>query len=148
MPMTSGAANLPRLVVEEEPRPEDIRFLEEGLYAFNVEATGISDAKVLSLFLRADDGSPMAGVFGWTWGGTCYIRYLYVGAGIRFQGKGRRLMQAVETEARIRGCGQIVLETHSFQAPDFYRKLGFEVTGQVAGYPAGHAHLTLVKQLT
>jgi hypothetical protein len=59
------------------PRLEDIRFLEEGLYAFNVEATGISDAKVLSLFLRADDGSPMAGVFGWTWGGTCYIRYLY-----------------------------------------------------------------------
>jgi AraC-like DNA-binding protein len=47
------------------------------------------------------------------------------------------LMQAVETEARIWGCRPILLETHSFQAPDFNRKLGFEVTGQVAATRAG-----------
>jgi ribosomal protein S18 acetylase RimI-like enzyme len=40
-----------------------------------------------------------------------------------------------------------VLETHSFQAPGFYRKLGFDVIGRVDGYPRGHEYLTLVKRL-
>jgi ribosomal protein S18 acetylase RimI-like enzyme len=37
--------------------------------------------------------------------------------------------------------------THSFQAPDFYRKLGFSVVGEVRGYPQGHGHLYLEKSL-
>jgi ribosomal protein S18 acetylase RimI-like enzyme len=89
----------------------------------------------------------IGGVFGWTWGGTCYIRYLFVPPHLRRQGRGLSLMQAVETEARARGCTQIVLETHSFQAPEFYRKLGFEITGCVDGYPRGHRYFTMVKRL-
>jgi hypothetical protein len=42
------------LMVEAKPRPEDVRFLEECLYEFNARATGISDGKLLSLFVRPD----------------------------------------------------------------------------------------------
>jgi hypothetical protein len=38
-------------MVEAKPRPEDVRFLEEGLYEFNARATGILDGKLLSLFV-------------------------------------------------------------------------------------------------
>src|SRR3954451_16308133 len=71
------------------------------------------------------------------------------GAGRRAtnKGYGTRLMRTVEQEAGQRRCRQIVLETHDFQAPEFYRKLGFEVTGGVPEYPRGHQLLTLVKQL-
>jgi ribosomal protein S18 acetylase RimI-like enzyme len=135
------------LMVEVEPRPEDVRFLEEGLYEFNTRATGISDGDFLGLFMRAPDGSPVAGVFGWTWGGTCYIRYLFVSENMRRQGRGTLLIRTVETEAISRGCRQIVLETHDFQAPGFYQKLGFTVVGRADNYPRGYQYLMLVKQL-
>jgi ribosomal protein S18 acetylase RimI-like enzyme len=138
---------LPPLTVETEPRPEDIRVLEEGLYRFNVEATGIGDGKLFGLFLRADDGTAMGGVHGWTWGATCYVRNFFIPSRLRGRGLGKQLMVRVESEARARGCRQIVLETHSFQAPGFYRKLGFKAVGRVEHYPAGHAYLTMVKQL-
>jgi ribosomal protein S18 acetylase RimI-like enzyme len=135
------------LVVETEPGLEDIRFLEDGLIDFNIQTTGITDGSFIGIFLRGSDGSRTGGLYGWVWGSTCYVRYLFVAESLRKQGQGTRLMRAVEAEARARSCRQIVLETHSFQAPGFYRKLGFEVIGRVDGYPRGHEYLTLVKRL-
>ena len=133
--------------IETGPRPEDIRHLEESLHAFNVEATGITDGKLFALFLRDPDGAAIGGIYGWTWGATCHVRYLFIPAHLRNQGHGARLMQAIEAEAKARGCRQIVLETHDFQAPEFYRRLGFEIVGRVRDYPEGYQHLTLRKQL-
>jgi ribosomal protein S18 acetylase RimI-like enzyme len=135
------------LTVETKPTSQDVRFLRDRLYEFNVAATGIADGNFLGLFKRAPDGSPLAGAFGWTWGGTCYVRYLFVSENLRGQGQGTLLMRAVESEAKARGCRQIVLETHSFQAPRFYQKLGFSIVGHVDNYPQGHQFLMLVKHL-
>jgi GNAT superfamily N-acetyltransferase len=121
--------------------------LEQRINEFNVQTTGIADGKLLAAFLRDDEGTALGGVFGWTWGATCYIRYLFVPAQVRKRGYGSRLMASVEAEASARGCTQLVLETHDFQAPQFYCKLGFKITGLVSDYPCGHQYLTLVKQL-
>ena len=71
--------------------------------------------------MRAADGSLMGQAYGWTWGGTCHIRYLFVPADMRKRGHGTMLMCAAEKEAKTLGCRQIVLETHDFQAPEFYQ---------------------------
>jgi ribosomal protein S18 acetylase RimI-like enzyme len=57
-------------------------------------------------------------------------------------------MEAVEAEAINRGCDQIVLRTHNFQAPQFYIKLGFAAIGRIPDYPVGHQEITMIKLLT
>ena len=52
-----------------------------------------------------------------------------------------------EEEARWRGCESVVLDTHSFQAPYFYHKLGYEMSGVIEGYPCGHSKIYLRKWL-
>jgi len=137
----------PVLTSEHEPGPADIRFLEERLHEFNMEATGISDGELYGFFLRGTDGGVIGGADGWTWGGVCYIRHLFVPAAMRNQGLGTRLMDGIEGLAKARRCQQIVLETHDFQAPGFYRKRGFKLSGTVDSYPRGHLRFTFVKHV-
>lgn len=56
-------------------------------------------------------------------------------------------MLATEGEARRRGATQMMLSTHSFQAPLFYHRLGFEPVGRVQNHPVGHQSIYLRKLL-
>jgi ribosomal protein S18 acetylase RimI-like enzyme len=72
---------------------------------------------------------------------------LWVAENLRGQGVGTELMDRAEAAARTAGCTQMVLSTHSFQAPGFYHARGYREVGRTDGYPRGHAHLYLVKAL-
>lgn len=134
-------------LVETEPAAQDVQFLEERLHEYNDAQTGITDGKGLAIFLRDDWSVIRAGLSGWTWGGCCYIRSLWVHEDLRGQGYGTQLMQAAEHEASARGCHQILLDTHSFQAPEFYQRLGYEVFGVLEEYPRHHRNYYLRKRL-
>lgn len=131
----------------EEPRPEDVEFLEDRLYEFNREATGIGDGRGLGVFLRDAAGAIVAAAAGHTWGDTCELRQVWVAEPLRGRGLARRLLAEAEAEARRRGCAQLVLSTHSFQAPGLYRKLGYQQVGELAEYPRGHSQLYFRKAL-
>jgi len=135
------------LIFETDPARDDIARLDDRLYEFNSKTTGIFDGELYGIFLRDANGSVTGGADGWTWGATCYVKHLFVPEALRGQGIGTRLMDRIEQEARARGCALIVLETHDFQAPEFYRRRGFVVAGHVEGYPRGHHKFTLVKSL-
>jgi GNAT superfamily N-acetyltransferase len=132
----------------DQPTSDDMSFLGERLYEFNVGATAIHDGTLLGIFMRDDNGVMTAGLHGHTWGGTCEISRLWVSDDLRHQGIGSRLMSAAEEEARRRGCRQMFLTTHSFQAPVFYASIGFEEIGRITDYPAGHDQIFLRKRLT
>jgi len=129
------------------PDPKDVSFLEDQINDFNFRTTGITDGELLSALVRNEQGEVIAGIYGWTWGGTCEIRFLWVHADQRGRGLGSRLLLAAEDEARRRGCSQIVLNTHSFQAPEFYRKYGYETVGTYQDYPRGYQMYFLRKDL-
>jgi len=131
----------------DAPEHDDIQFLDDRLYEFNVARTGITDGRLLAIFLRDTHDEIIAGLYGWTWGRCCEIKSLWVHEHWRGKGLGRRLLTAAEDEARARGSAQMVLTTHSFQAPDFYRRFGFEPAGYIEDYPEGHRLIYLRKQL-
>jgi N-acetylglutamate synthase-like GNAT family acetyltransferase len=125
----------------------DLQQLERLIDQFNIQATDITDVKLFALFLRDEANAVIGGLNGWSWGRTFFVQHVFVPANLRQLGHGTRLMTAAESEAKTCGCAQIVLHTHSFQAPGFYKKLGFEVAGVVPNYPNGHQFLTFVKRL-
>ena len=136
----------PPFTFEMAPDAEDIQFLENQIYRFNVAATGIEDGNLLAIVIR-DGDAIRAGIYGFTWAGTLEVKVLWVRDDLRGQGYGTRLLAAAEEEAIRRGCFQSILDTHSFQAPEFYRRLGYEIYGEVPDYPPGHRKLYLRKSL-
>jgi ribosomal protein S18 acetylase RimI-like enzyme len=121
-------------------------WLEDRLYEFNVAATGFADGELFCFTIR-DADRIVAGVAGHTWGGACEVKQLWVDEAWRGRGFGEALLARAEAEARHRACGLVVLSTHSFQAPAFYRARGYEEVGRAVDYPRGFASIYFVKRL-
>ncbi len=122
--------------------------LDAEINAFNAAVTGQADGRLLCVSVRGDGGDLRAGLFGWTWGGCGYVELFWVREDHRGQGLGTRLLAAAEQEIRRRGCSQVALSTHSFQAPGFYARSGYRECGRTPAYPRGHDQIHLVKQLS
>ena len=136
-----------QLQVLDEASFRDIAFLEERINEHNYATTGFREGRLLVILLKDPDGDIYAGLSGHTWGGTCELKFVWVSEERRRSGIGSRLLRAAEEEARLRSCRKIVLSTHSFQAPGFYRKMGYAVTGEFSEYPRGHSQIFLEKLL-
>jgi GNAT superfamily N-acetyltransferase len=137
----------PTIVASDAAAVEDLQYLEEQVNEYNFATTGIRDARLLVMLLRDSAGRIYAGLSGHTWGGVAEIKFLWVDESNRHTGVGSRLLRAAEAEARSRGCLKVVLSTHSFQAPGFYRKHGYVVAGEFSDYPRGYTSIFLEKLL-
>jgi GNAT superfamily N-acetyltransferase len=122
--------------------------LDKEINAFNNAVTGYTDGRLLCIAARDESGDLLAGLFGWTWGGCGYVDLLWVRSDQRGSGLGTRLLAAAEEEIARRGCDQVALSTHSFQAPGFYARFGDQECGRTPGYPRGHDEIHLVKRLS
>lgn len=67
-----------------------------------------------------------------------YVGTLWVDDSLRGQGVGKKLMRAVESHSHQQGLHGVYLYTIDFQAPEFYRKIGYRVMGTLPNRPQGH----------
>lgn len=118
------------------------------LLAHNLANGGDDAHETFALLLRAPDRDE---VIGGLYGKISYrwllIDLVSVPEQMRGQGIGERLMRMAEDIAQKTNCIGIWLETFSFQAPGFYRKLGYSEFGRLADYPPGHTRLYYQKTL-
>src|SRR2546427_4841759 len=64
-------------VIEADPTPAQVQYLEDRLYEFNASVTRITDGEGLAIFVRGDGEHIVAGICGHAWGGYCEIRQFW-----------------------------------------------------------------------
>ncbi|WP_174864629.1 GNAT family N-acetyltransferase [Streptomyces spinoverrucosus] len=144
--MTTEQPSTPAATLQVGGQDDDLeQRLDDELTAFNAAATGAGEPDEFSVRVTAADGELLGGLTGWVWGGQCGVEMLWVRADQRHAGWGSKLMRAAEEEAVRRGCTDMIVSSYTFQAPDFYRKLGFREAGRLPGVPGGHEDVYLHK---
>ena len=137
------------ITFEENPAVEEIQILSDGIEQYMRSKIGARENTPLTFFLRDDEGSIIGGVHGnySAQSGWLYVSTLWVSEQVRSGGYGTRLLERIEREAARRGCTDVYLDTFSFQALEFYRKLGYTVFGELENFPPGHQRCFLKKKL-
>ncbi|EKX65783.1 N-acetyltransferase [Streptomyces ipomoeae] len=142
--------------IETEVDRERSQLLRSRLRATNTAASptlralrGTPGERELPLHVWAMDaaGELAGGLVGHTWTTWLHVTYLWVDEPHRGAGLGSRLLSEAEHLATTRGCQSSRLETWDFQAPEFYKKLGYEVVCAIPDYPPGITEYTLTKRL-
>ena len=78
-------------------------------------------------FAAEEDGNILGVITGRAYYNEVHIGDLIVASSVRKGGIGSKLVRAVEDNYRGKGYDKITLTTFGFQAPEFYKKLGYEV---------------------
>lgn len=131
------------------PAKADIGFIYDKLHDFNTEYFGTLQQSEFCIFATGANGEYIAGLCGKIIFTIINIDYLWVSDSHRFNGLGKALIQEAEIEARNKGIKKLFVETYTFQAVEFYLKLGFNEVGRYTDYPkAGIDKVMLQKSLS
>jgi ribosomal protein S18 acetylase RimI-like enzyme len=139
--------NAVRLSSEPNATREQVDAISDRIDAWNMEVTGDRAYQPVNIFLRDDNGMIRGGVTGGVWGTWLHIVSLWVDEALRGRGLGRELLLPAEVEGRAAGARHAFLETHTFQAPGLYERLGYVRIAELEDYPPGESQLILRKEL-
>ena len=129
------------------PAENEIKYIREALNQFNNEMVGEDGHTPLNIVEYDTNGNVIGGILGGTYWGWMYVDILWVHESNRHNGIGSKLLHEAEQEAIRRGCHHVHLDTMSWQAPEFYKKHGYEVIGILPDIPNGNEKYLLMKAL-
>lgn len=134
--------------IQQEPlfSEKDKAFIIEKLDTFG-EHFGIPKREHDPIYIsvRNNDGVLKGALMGYMYWKWLYIEFLWIDPELRGQGYGSALLTEAETWARAKGCIGAHLETHDFQAPQFYIHHGYGIVGTIKDLPPGHERYDMVK---
>ena len=133
-----------RIVYADEPA---WGIIGPAISKYNKQQAGEDNARSLCFVIKAPDEEIVGGVIGATYWDWLHVDLMWIKEEYRGRGYGHRLLMLAEEEARKRGAKHAELDSFSFQAPEFYRKHGYQVFGTLPNYPAGHTRYYLTKEI-
>jgi ribosomal protein S18 acetylase RimI-like enzyme len=149
-------SNQTKYAYVSEPNEDRSEYVMNALIEFNRSRqsplwTNFSQTSApLEIYALDDKGLVVGGLTGKTneipeW---LNISVVWVKEELRGRGIGRRLMNLAEEEAKRRACRFARLATSDYQAPDFYKKMGYIQYGKLENCPQGEIDYYFYKELT
>jgi ribosomal protein S18 acetylase RimI-like enzyme len=136
------------VIYKEGLTEQELDILDAGINRHSANLFGEVPRGSLGYFLQDAGGETVGGVTGyWSAHGWLYINSLWVAEALRGSGQGTSLMRLIEEEAVSKGCNHVFLFTMSYQAPEFYKRLGYTQFAELEDFPRGHSRLFFRKYL-
>lgn len=129
---------------------EDSDYIRKKLIEYNMDSIDEevkTPLEKVSFVIRNDKDEIVGGVVGETFWHHLHIDFLWVAEEYRKGGYGVGLIERMEDYARGKGCYLVILDTFSFQAPGFYKKLGYREFGVLEDFPKGSSQHFMEKRL-
>jgi len=106
-----------------------------GLRRYNHQFLPPQEIGHFGVYCRDEQGSMLGGLNASIKGQWLCLDYLWVDESVRGQGVGGRLIQQAEEYAIEQGCQCSLVDTFSFQAPNFYLKLHYQLVMTLDDFP-------------
>lgn len=137
---------------EAEPTEADFSFIHQQSAASLAAKYGEPAREQLGAFIygdplaNSDNHLILGGIEGQVSGSWLYIDTLWLDETLRGKGYGVRLMNVMEQAAVQRGVQKAFLGTATFQAPNFYKKLGYQVVGEMQMATSNYHQFLMTRQ--
>ena len=123
----------------DSAKREELRNL---LRTYNRSKREPSESQALDIYLEDEEGNLIAGLTGETFGNWLEVEYLFVKEEL-----GSKILDQAEKEARVRNCTYSFVNTYQFQAPDFYKRHGYQEVFTLKEYPYSGKRYYFTKDL-
>ena len=134
-------------LITDDIKESDKEAIFKGLLEYNLSKIEDKNPKDLGIYLEDETGNKIAGLIGDTHGNWLTVKFLWVSEEARGQQLGSKILAKAEEVAKERGCKFAFLDTFSFQAPEFYKKYGYQEVFTLEEYPVTGKRYYFTKKL-
>lgn len=128
---------------------EDFDIVLKGIFEHNTKGTkGLLKKPAIDINIYLKDGDKTVGaILCDTFNFCLYIEIMWIDKEYRGKGLGKELISKAEKIAKDNGCIFAHTCSLSYQAPEFYKRCGYEVFGKLDDYPDGIVQYFLKKKI-
>lgn len=121
--------------IEGDPNAVDMQVLVAGMLSYHASKGHPRKVDKFSITIKDENGKLAGCVMATCLYNGMEITSLWVDEDARGRGLGQKLMELVEAEGKKRGMSFAYTNTFTWQAPEFYEKLGYQLYGKLENFP-------------
>jgi ribosomal protein S18 acetylase RimI-like enzyme len=115
--------------------------------SFFIRNNAANRRKPISIYLSDDNSVPTGALLGGILWNALFIQTLWVDEQYRRKGYGRQLLKRAIELAKENNCARLITTTTSFNTPEFYKAMGFEIAGELNDFPQQYSYYLLHKKI-